>query len=160
MKRFFIVLTSIILFSECIALAETAKDKMVLRYVVRSTRNGDTGMSISAKDGAVTVKRELQKLNCPRTWDKACFAERTYSGKISVAKVSEIIDEILKKDLFNLPKTNNSGEIEGDQYAIGILVDGEKPRYANATDSTINSNKPFKKIQTTLQKIASKYSKI
>ena len=160
MKKLLVLFASIILFSECMQAAETSKDKMVLRYVVRSTKNGDTEMSIRAKDGTVTVTRELQKLNCPRTWDKTCFAQRTYSGKMPVAKIHGIIDEILKKGLFSLPKQNNSGQIEGDQYAIGLLIDGEDPKYANSTESTLNSNKLFKRIKTTLQKIADKYSKI
>jgi hypothetical protein len=160
MKRLLVLFASIMLFNECMAFAEVAKDKMVLRYVVRSTRNGDTEMSISGKDGSVTVMRELQKLGCPRTWDKTCFAQRTYNGQISVAKVSGIIDEIFKKDLFTLPKPDYYPAPGDDQYAIGILVDGEKPRYANATKSTLDSNKPFKKVQAQLQKIASKYSKI
>jgi hypothetical protein len=158
MKRILVLFVSIILFSGILA-AETTKDKMVLRYVVRSTRNGDTEMSISGKDGTVTVKRELQKLNCPRTWDKTCFAERTYNGQMSVAKVSEIIDEILKVDLLNLPKQYNSGDL-GDQYAIGLLAEGETPKYANSTEKTLDSNKPFKKIRSKLQKIADRYSKI
>ena len=149
-----------IFFCECLAFAEVAKNKMVLRYVVRSTKNGDTEMSISAKDGSVTIKRELQKLGCPRTWDKTCFAQRTYTGKISVAKVTEIIDEISKKNLFNLPKPDNSTVLGEDQYAIGILVDGEKPKYANATESTLKNNKLFKSVQTKLKKIVSTYSKI
>jgi len=161
MKRTLVLFASLMLFSGSVVLAaETTKDKMVLRYVVRSTKNGDTEMSVSAKDGSVVVKRELQKLGCPRTWDKTCFTQRTYSGKMSVAEVRGIIDEILKKGLFDLPKQDNSGEIEGEQYAIGLLIQGEQPRYANATESTLNSNKLFKKIKTTLQKIASKYSKL
>lgn len=160
MKRVLVLFASIILFSDCLVFAETTKDKMVLRYVVRSTKNGDTEMSISAKDGAVTIKREMQKLGCPRTWDKSCFAQRTYDGKIAVSKINEIVDEILKKELFNLPKPNNSAVIAEDQYAIGILVDGEKPRYANAIESSLSSNKPFKKIQIQLQKIVAKFSKI
>lgn len=160
MKRGLVVLFASIILCSGIVAAETSKDKMVLRYIVRSTKNGDTEMSISAKDGTVTVMRELQKLNCPRLWDKTCFAQRTYKGQISVAKVTGIIDEILKKDLFSLSGTGYYAAPGEDQYAIGILADGEQPRYANSTESILNKNKPFKKVQAKLQKIASKFSKI
>jgi len=158
MKRFFIASIIMVFFCECLAFAETTKDKMVLRYVVRSTKNGDTEMSISAKDGSVEVKRELQKLNCPRTWDKTCFAQRTYKGKISVVEAKELIGEV--KVLFDLPKADISEVIDEDQYAIGLLVDEEKPKYANAAEGTLKNNKLFKKIQLELQKIVKRFSKI
>ncbi len=159
MTRFFVILVSTFIFSGVLA-AENPKDKMVLRYVVRSTRNGDTELSISAKDGSVTVKRELQELGCPRTWDKTCFAERTYTGKMPVKKVRVLIDDILNKKLFDMPKEDNSGQIEGDQYAIGLLIEGKEPRYANSTDSRLDKNRVFNGIKKKLQSIVDKYSKI
>ena len=159
MTRFFVILVSTFLFSAVLT-AEASKDKMVLRYVVRSTRNGDTDLSISAKDGSVTVKRELQELGCPRTWDKTCFAERTYTGKMPVKKVSALIDEVLNKKLFDMPKEDNSGQLEGDQYAIGLLEEGKEPRYANSIESRLKKDKIFNVIRKKLQSIVDKHSKI
>lgn len=139
-----ILLTTIISF----VLSNEVKE---LRYALRSM-NGDTEVTILST-GNVTIKQELQKLGCSRPWDKTCFVEKTYTGKITEKEFSSLIKKAKKlkkqKEEVPMPGTN--------QYSIGIITK-EKKDFFNTTD--LNYDKRYKNLQEKLNNLVVKFSKI
>lgn len=156
--RYIIIALILFMSSNLISLGMD-KDKTVIRYVVRSTVKGDTELLITAKDGSITIKREVPKPGCKRIWDKTCFDNKVYKGNMSSQRAKGLIDEILSKKLFDAPKTDQHPAPGEDSYSIGLLEEGKKPMYANLIQSRMDKDQDFKKIRNKFQSIISKYAK-
>lgn len=144
--------TLLTLMSFLISISACSASTTVLRYAVRSTLQGDTEMSIELSDGTFEIRKEIKKPKCNDLWDKKCFDEKIYKGKVSTKLVKKIVDKITKAELF-VSKIDAFPKPGEEQYSIGLLEEGKKPQYANCTQSKLDAYPKYKSIQKELQKI-------
>jgi hypothetical protein len=124
----------------------------VIRYVVRSTANGDVEMYINTASGKTKVKKEIKKAGCMKLWEKSCFEEKNYDFSITKAKVKKLMDSIKKNKIFTL-ELNYLPKPGEEQYSIGFLEKNKKAQYVNCTQTKLEEQPGFKKVQQELQKI-------
>ena len=127
-------------------------DNTRLRYVVRSTMNGDTELLIDTVSFKTTVRKELMKPGCNKPWEKSCFDEKKLEFLLSKKTIQALMNSIKKNKVFDL-KIDDLPQPTENQYSIGLLEKATKPKYVNCVHGKLDEYPGIKKVQQQFQKI-------